>query len=181
MTFDLEAFVAAKRPTTVDCPIAVDPEVVAAHTAARAAVDVAREVVDRTPTPAARAALAEAEDALEEAEQAAAAATQVFRFRGLSDHAWEALLAAHPATPDQVRKAKRADEVPSRWNEDTFPAALVAACSFDPELSVEDATAILTLDTMNGAETGALFRAAIDASRGRQVPDLGKGSGRTHS
>jgi hypothetical protein len=181
MPFDVQAFLADKRPNTASVPIARDPDVIEAHARARAAADVARAVVDENPTPTARAALAEAEEALEEAEEAAEAVTQVFIFKGLPDHEWDTLLDDHAPTKDQVTQAKKRGVDPPKWNEDTFPQALVAACSFDPELTVEDVEQLFKAEQMNGAETGALFYAAFDASRSRRVPQLGKGFGRTLS
>lgn len=181
MAFDLQEFLAAKRPNTVECSIALDPDVVTAHLEAQAAVNVARAVDEAESSPVSRAALADAEDALEEAVAASEASAQVFRFTGLSGPEWDALIDEHPPTRDQIKAARDAKDAPPSWNEDTFPAALIAACSSDPPLTPEDAEQLLKSPNMNGAETQGLFLAARDASRTRRVPQLGKGSGSTRS
>lgn len=181
MPFDVQAFLADKRPNTTTCPIALDPDVIESHARAQAAVDVARGVVDENPSPTSRAALEEAQEALEKAAQAAEAATVTFRFRGLSGDAWDALLGDHSPTKDQIAKARKDGVAVPGWNEDTFPQALIAACSLDPELSEDDVEQMRKSEKFNGAELQALFVAAYDASRARRVPQLGKGSGRTLS
>ncbi|MEA2704261.1 MAG: hypothetical protein QOD63_2206 [Actinomycetota bacterium] len=181
MTFDLAGFLAAKRPNTATCPIALDSDVVQAHVEAQAAVDVARAVVEANSNSVSRSALAEAEEALEAAVAASEAATQVFAFVGLDGPSWDALVDAHPPTPEQIRRAKKLDQPKPNWDEDTFPAALIAACSSDPELTAEEAQELLAAPNMNAAETGGLFIAAHSASRTRRIPQLGKGSGSTRS
>lgn len=181
MSFDVEEFLARKRPNTAECPIAMDPDAVEAYARAKAAVDVARAVVDESPTSTARAALAEAQEDLEAAEVAARAATQVFTFRGLSEPEWSALIGEHGPTKDQITQARKDQKIPPPWNDDTFPQALIAACSVDPELSAEDVERMRKSEKLNGAEMQALFVAAHDASRTRRVAQLGKGSGSTQS
>ncbi len=181
MTFDLDEFLAKKRPNTASCPIALDPDVVQAHVAAQAALDVARAVVEADPSKTSREALAEAEDALEEALAATEASTQVFGFVGIDGPSWDALVDAHPPTPEQLKRAKKLDQGKPVWDETTFPAALIAACSSDPVLTVEQAQRLLDASNMNAAETSGLFYAAHAASRTRRIPQLGKGSGSTQT
>jgi hypothetical protein len=181
MAFDFEELQRRKRPATAECRIALDSEVIDTHARALAAYDAAKAVADEHPGPASKAALADAEDALETAEAAAAEATVTFKFKGLSEEDWDALVGEHPATSDQVRKARRdATSVPT-WNEDTFPCALVAACCVEPEMTVEQVEQMWKSPDWNAAELQGLFSAAYSASRTRRVPELGKGFGRTPS
>lgn len=179
MSFDLEKWLATKRPQSTTCALASNPDLVEAHARAEAAVNVARAVVEDNPTTTARAALDDAEEALSDAEEAVEAVTTLFRFEGLSAPEWDALMDDHPPTADQARKARKAGLTAPVWNEDTLPAALIAACCVEPKLSVEDAQRILADPHLNAAEAQSLFVAARDACRTRRVPQLGKGSGRT--
>lgn len=177
MPFDVATFLAGKRPNTATCPIALDPDVAQAHIEAQAAADVARAVAEADPSETSRASLSDAEEALDAAQAAVDASTQVFTFVGLDGPSWDALVDSHPPTADQVRRAKKLDQPKPVWNEETFPAALIAACSADPALTAEDAQQLLDAPNMNAAETSGLFYAAHTASRTRRIPQLGKGSG----
>lgn len=182
MALDIEALLQRKRRNTAECPIAIDPDAIEAHTRALADCEAARAVAADNPERAsARTALAEAEERLEAAERAADEATIVFRFRGLSDEEWDLLIDEHQPTPDQVHRARKKGETPPDWNPDTFPAALVAACCTDPGLTLDQAQAMWKSPDWNGAELSAIFNGAFTASRMRRVPQLGKGSGRTLS
>jgi hypothetical protein len=85
-------------------------------------------------------------------------------FQGLPRDVYEALMADHPPTPDQEGKG----EV---WNTDTFPPALVAACSVDG-MSLEDAQELMR--GWNQSEAASLFQAASFVNTMSRV-ELGKG------
>jgi hypothetical protein len=182
MAIDFEELLAKKRPTTVDVALALDADVAEAHATALAAYEVAKAVsVDNPDQKSAAAALRDAEAALEDAEAAAAESVVTFRFQGLGRSNWDALVDEHPATREQKDKARKDNASVPVWNEDTFAPALVAACCIDPVMSYEQAQQLWKSGEWNWAELRDLFNAAYNASRGRRVPQLGKGSGRTQN
>ncbi len=182
MAIDFEGLMAKKRPTTIECEIALDADLVEAHATALAAYEVARIVAADNPDQASsQDALRDAEAALEDAEAAAAEVVVAFRFRGLGANDWDALVDEHPATAEQKAEARRDGTPAPVWNKDTFGPALVAACCIEPEMTYEDAQQLWKSEEWNFAELRDLFNAAYNACRGRRVPQLGKGTGRTLS
>lgn len=182
MALDFEELLAKKRPTVVECRIALDADLAEAHATALTEHDVAERVATDNPDQrSAQDALAAAQEALSAAEDAMEGTTAVFRFQGLGRAEWDALVEEHPATREQKEKARKESASPPVWNDDTFGPALVAACSVDPVITYEQAAMLWKSDKWNFAELKDLFGAAFSASRGRRVPQLGKGFGRTQS
>lgn len=81
-----------------------------------------------------------------------AEATVTFKLRGVGRNRFRRLMAEHP--DDKGKKA---------FNEETFPAALIAACSLDPVLS--EAEAVELADILTDAQFDALFDAAWTVCR----------------
>lgn len=182
MALDFEELLERKRPTTAELPMALDADVAEAHATALAAYEVARTVAADNPNQkSSQDALREAEAALEEAASALAKAVVTFRFQGLGANEYDALVDEHQATEDQKRKARQANQPIPVTNEDTFPPALVAACCVDPPMTYEQAVSLWKDGKWNHRELRDLFDAAWGVSRGRRVPQLGKGFGRTQS
>jgi len=182
MALDFEELLERKRPTTAELPMALDADVAEAHATALAAYEVARDVARDNPgQKSAQDALRDAEGALEEAEAALSGAVVIFKFQGLGAHEYDALVDEHQATEDQKRKARQANLPVPVTNEDTFAPALVAACCIDPPMTYEQAVMLWKSDRFNHRELRDLFDAAWGVSRGRRVPQLGKGFGRTQS
>jgi hypothetical protein len=180
MALDFEELLAKKRPTTVEVTLAMDADVAEAHATALAAYEVARTVaVDNPGQKSAQEALRDAEAALEDASAALEQAVVTFRFQGLGRAEWDALVDEHPATREQKDKARKDNATVPVWNEDTFGPALVAACCIDPVMTYEQVQSLWKSEEWNWAELRDLFTAAYNASRGRRVPQLGKGFGRT--
>ncbi|MER5302129.1 hypothetical protein ABT039_22100 [Streptomyces lasiicapitis] len=127
----------------------------------------ARQLADADP---ASTALAEEADAAEQAAEQARAAHEadcdVLVFRALPGGVFTELVKAHPPTEEQA-------DAGSDWNEDSFPAALIAAASTDP-MTEEDAAELLAEWGM--ADRAALFQSALSAQNARRS-DWGKDSG----
>jgi hypothetical protein len=85
-------------------------------------------------------------------------------FRSLPRDVYEALIADHPPTDAQEAKG----EV---FNVDTFPAALISACSIDG-MPLEDAQELL--NSWNQSEAASLFQAAQWVNTMSRL-ELGKG------
>lgn len=75
-----------------------------------------------------------------------------FRFRALGRPKYRALRDAHPGTAEQ------------RFNPDTFPEALIAACSVEPKMSEADVAALFDVITDGSVEI--LFMAAYSINEG---------------
>lgn len=94
-------------------------------------------------------------------------------FEALSATQLDKLQAAHPPTDEQRRTG-------AVFNKNTFPAALVAACSVDPEISYEDAQEIFTSDAWSTGELNALFDTVSSlCMQGLDVPFTDSGSDTT--
>ncbi|WP_435058522.1 hypothetical protein [Streptomyces sp. bgisy060] len=131
----------------------------------------ARQLADADPGNKALAAEARAaEQTLEEARAAHQADCELLTFRALPGDTYSDLVKEHPPTEEQAEEG-------SDWNEDTFPAALIAASSVDP-MTEDDARLLLTEWGM--ADRVALFQAALAAQNTRRS-DWGKDSGPTRS
>ena len=76
-----------------------------------------------------------------------------FRLRGLGRNAFQRLLAEHRPADDDARV----------FNPDTFPQALIAACSLDPVMTVEDVAELG--DVLTDGQFDELFDAAWNACR----------------
>lgn len=153
-----------------------------AGTAEEAGDDLA-ERVQRDPR------VVEARQALEDRRREADDAAIPFVFRQLPPHAYGALVLRHQPTDEQ-------EEQGHTWNPDTYPPALISACSVYP-LSEEQADALLngpvveTNDAgdpvergpapLNIGEANLLFRACLLVNEDERGATLGKGSRRIPS
>lgn len=91
---------------------------------------------------------------------------QVFKFRSIGRQAYELLLRKHKPTA-----AQRKEEKTIQFNPDTFPPALVAAASYDPVITEEEAIEIFDDPDWNNAELLKLYFAAEGAqSESTDIP-----------
>lgn len=91
-------------------------------------------------------------------------------FRSIGSRAYDALLTKHPATREQKKDGHS-------WNIDTFPPALIAASSSDPQISHEDAVQLWESDDWSSGELMGLFVAAMKLNgEGLDVPFTSGGS-----
>lgn len=168
-----------KKPVTVRVPIVLDSEIADEYDAAKSEYDAAKLSFEARATDESRERFITAEEALDEVKPRADENTAVFVFRSLGRKPFEDLVELHPPTKDQREKAKKQRDGEINWNPDTFPQALVAAASQEPEMSEADAKEIWDSEAWNSAELLALFYGALDANQSRRISDLGKGSGQT--
>ncbi len=108
-------------------------------------------------------ALADAVAELKEAQTARDEMVVPYRFGSLGRKRLDALIRAHPPTPEQ-RKAHREEqrqkgETPGElpFNSETFPPAFISACLQSPEYTVEEATELWNSDDWGLGETNALL------------------------
>lgn len=91
-------------------------------------------------------------------------------FKSIGSKAYDDLLGDHPATKDQAKKG-------NLWNTDTFPPALISACSVDPQISVDDAKTIFQSDEWSRGELVDIFTALIKLNNeGFDIPFTSKDS-----
>ncbi|MFB7082151.1 hypothetical protein [Streptomyces sp. NPDC056308] len=102
--------------------------------------------------------------ALDQANAALEAATLRLTFRALPRPVWEQLVREHPPTEAQA-------DVGHEYNVESFPAALISACSVEG-MSVSEAQELL--DTWGEADAKALLMAAMVVNQTMRA-DLGKG------
>ncbi|HEU4542196.1 MAG TPA: hypothetical protein VFR23_13795 [Jiangellaceae bacterium] len=99
-------------------------------------------------------------------------------FRGLTEEERDALVAAHPPTPEQEAKEKE-DDVPkderSLVNKTTFLPAALTIVALDSDLSEQDWIKELASDRWTAGEKNALFVAVVTATNDQPAPGLGKG------
>ncbi|MFJ4966064.1 hypothetical protein ACIP6P_27065 [Streptomyces sp. NPDC088729] len=161
----------ARKAAEVPLYLWQDPEIRDQFEEARREARSARQLADSDPTNKALAQEATAaETALEEARAAYEADCEVLTFRALPGETFGDLVKEHPPTEEQADSG-------SDWNEDTFPAVLIAAASVDG-MTVEDAADLLA--TWGMADRVELFQAAL-AAQNTKRSDWGKGSGPTRS
>jgi len=88
-------------------------------------------------------------------------------FRGISDKAFEALVAEHPPVGDDKEKAA--------WNVETFRPALIAACAVDADLTAEEWAEELASERWTKADLNEIFSAAVRANTRTVSEGLPKG------
>lgn len=85
-------------------------------------------------------------------------------FKAIGSKAYDDLLAGHPPSA----KDKEDGGV---WNADTFPPALIAACSVEPKIDEESAVAIWTSEDWSRGELMDMFMKVVSLnSEGMNVP-----------
>ena len=89
---------------------------------------------------------------------------------------YEALMQEHKPTRQQNAEAQKETGEDAPYNVDTFPIALIAACSVEPVMTDEQVQQIW--DEWNSAEVMDLFFAALEVTTARRQ-GLGKESGET--
>lgn len=167
-----------KKPLTKTVAVVLDPDLAEEFEEARRTREVAALRSDRDGKDTEAAfQLLEADQKLADLRRRLEAEEAVvhFKFRGIGRHAYEALVDAHPPTPEQRTKAKAGGFEAVAWNYDTFPPALVAACLVAPAMSVDDVAAIWDSADWNQAELQTLLNAAIEVNGTRRTVELGKG------
>ncbi|MFJ9617833.1 hypothetical protein [Streptomyces noursei] len=132
--------------------------------AAEQAAHRARLLSEAAPDdPASAQRAADTEAAAEAARTALDDASEFLTFRALAREVLEDLIAGHPPTEAQAAEG-------AVFNPDTFPAALVAAASFDG-MSEEEAAELLT--TWSAPDANMLWEAAWQVQQKSRV-ELGK-------
>jgi hypothetical protein len=110
------------------------------------------------------------EAAREEAERASI----TFKFQSIGRSAFKAMLDEYPPTDEQVAKAEK-DGDQYDWDPETFPAALVAAASYEPNLTEENVREMWDSPDWSGAELNDLFVAALQCQNTSRLLEVGNG------
>lgn len=121
-----------------------------------------------------------AEHRVRRAEATYAEVSVTVAFRGLTENERDALISAHPASPEQEERDKNKPE-PERSSIDRsgfLPAALAVA-TLDSDMSEADWVAELASSRWTAGELNALFVAVVSATNAEPAPGIPKGSGTT--
>lgn len=181
---------ARKQTKTQRVSLCMDDGLTLEVTAARRALADAEHSVEQDPgSTIAAERLTAAQERARAAEQAADAETVVFVFAPIGRQAWQALMEAHPPTPEQSKAAlARMAFGGLAFNPETFPAAAIAASA---KLEVPDSDPVeLPFDLVaswydnpawNAGDLNTLFDVAQMVNLGSRVSELGKDSGSTRS
>lgn len=95
----------------------------------------------------------------------------VIKIKAIGSKAYDDLQSQHLPTPAQLKKAKDAGDPRPNVNEDTFPPALTAACSFEPVLTEEQTTELFASDAWaQGELLDWYFRCQRLCQTGLDVP-----------
>ena len=88
----------------------------------------------------------------------------LMKYRALPSKGYDELIEAHPPTSEQ----KKTGQI---YNIDTFAPALIAAVSYEPVLSVDEAKEIYTSPDWSGGELTTLFIKAMQVcNAGLDIP-----------
>lgn len=168
-----------KKPVITRAVIAGDNEVAEEYEQAKNELDYARIRYEARPeVDIVRSDFEEAKKRFEAAKKRAQETALVFKFRSIGRKKYEALLDKHQPTEEQIeefesRGGKR-DQL--SFNPDTFPLALIAASSFEPEMTIDDVKELWDSDAdWNTSELALLFEKAYEANTAKRILDLGKG------
>lgn len=156
--------VSKKVKIQLDGAIAIKMEALEDELDEARAYDKAHNEPDRVP---------EVEKKIEALVQSAKETSVTFEFQGIGRAAYDKLVEAHP--PRKEDKDNKAE-----FNVDTFPPALIAASSFEPKITEEQAELIFNDPSWSQAELLKLFYTAYSVNN--EVADLPKsrsGSGMT--
>lgn len=183
-----------KRPNSVRVGIVMDSRYQDAVDEAQRALNettVRKLTIGERADPRINAELDDAHKRLEKARAVALEHTEWFIAKGMSPNQYDALLALHAPTQDQKDEARREGKV-APYNQDTFPAALVASTVYlvdtDPDTGEEQHVPLseeFVKEMLEGGdqsqwtqgEFGALFGAAVAATQStpQRVAQLGNG------
>ena len=150
----------SRTEVTVSVPIYMDGEAVTEVMELRTEL----QRVRANELPGLKSEAAVHQRRLDEAEARMLESERQFRFKALSDAAYDDVLNAH-----------KSDDEKLLYDPETFPAALIAATSVDPVLTVADANRVR--DLVTPYEWDALFAGAFKAQNEKPRPFTGPATG----
>lgn len=166
---------ARKRANSAERTYPVGPEGEAAK-AELASAENALQFAKLVPGDGRQQALKEAEERLEAAKAAYADNSVTIRVRGLTEDERDALMTAHPRTPEQEAKDKELPEDQrSDLDTDGFLAAALAVCAVDSDLTEEEWAVELASTRWTAGEKSDLFGAVVTATNAEPGPGIPKG------
>lgn len=181
---DVKALLSKKKPRIIKQPVLLDSEAAEAYQVVKAAFDEVNKrklLAGREVPEDLEFEYAQAKKRLDDAEKVLDEATLVFKFRALGRTEMEELLGDHPPTKKQIAEAKAEGNPDLGFNPETYPQALIAAASVEPDLSPEDVESLWEDPDWTSQELLLLFVAAQKANAYVDVEALKKGSGRIPS
>ena len=154
MTASIEEILGGIKPPRNSATITLRADLLARHSELkRAHADAIRDDFSSNDGPQAPRIMEE----LRELEAEIADSQIVFTFEALGGHRYKRLRAAHPPTKEQRREGYD-------FNPGTFPAALLAACSIDPQMDEDQARELE--DRLSDGQFTKLWNTAITLNVG---------------
>jgi hypothetical protein len=140
-TSALDRIRAGKKPAYRRIPICMDSSHTIALQQLEAKVDQLTAKLGRNNSTRLLSQLEQAEIELEEAKEEALDRSEWFEVRALAPDVYQALIDEHAPSKDQVREARKKNgpRASLEFNPDTFPKALLAACTYVLTKTGEDA------------------------------------------
>lgn len=148
---DINEVIASAKLREHTVTLCLRGDLAAEHEAAVAALDALLR--DGLSSESLAAPAVEAAKKVRELEDQMRQASTTFRFRALGDREYRALKAAHPGSDGAA------------FNVETYPAALIAASSADPVMTVPDVERLF--EVMSEGQRDELFGAAFVVNEGK--------------
>lgn len=104
-----------------------------------------------------------------------------FHFQSIGRETLDTLLSENPPTNKQIEEARKEGVTDLMFNPETFPVALIAASSTDPDMSVEDVQELWDDENWSTPELMALFNGAQECNGNFHISSTKKGFGQTLS
>lgn len=165
-----------KKPNITKVRIALDSEIADAYEEAKEELERLRTRVKVRPDDMGLLAeLDQAEETFNQAKTSALETSAEFVMRAVGRKRFDDLMAKHPPTSDQRKKAREDGAGEISWNPDTFPPALIHLSIVTPKMTPEEVSELWASEDWSGAETIALFMGAMEVNSNRRDINLGKG------
>jgi hypothetical protein len=177
-----------KRPARDEVQLCLEPWLAQLYAEAKAKVDDLRQSLEFRPQSADRQrALDDAEEALELARLEMEPHLVTFVVEAIGREAYEDLIDQHPPTKEQRDRWRKEHAQQAslgqgpRWNDDTFPPALISASAVQPRLSESQSRELWDGKVFSQGEAALLFVTCQAVNQNPRVVALGKDSSRTAS
>lgn len=162
---DFKSMIKKKKVKTTVAPILLEPDLADA-------LDETQRLLGRLYVGGSKAGaseelkkkIAELEKQAEKQKKELEEHTLYFRFRSIGRVGLDDMLSEHAPTKQQIAKAREQGETDLQYNPDTFPVALIAASSYEPEMTLEEVQEMWDSPDWNTNELVLLFMKAQEAN-----------------
>lgn len=174
----MDDILARKKPNLESAEIQLDPDIARAIEDLQAKLIEARRADRRAESGKSgtgfdyRSQVDDIQAKIDELIEEGKASEQEFLFRSIGAKSYDNLIADYPPTPSQKKAGKQVDV-------DKFVPALISAASYEPKITLEQATQIYESEDWSQGEVNKMFLAAQAANETtRDIPLSNSASGR---